>query len=185
MEPGSLTIELEGDRVLLEGLVGPQTPDDLSDFIDRHPSATLYSLRHIEGSVDDEANLEAARILRQHGVTTLVESDGLVASGGTDLFLAGTRRVVEAGACIGVHSWADSLGQEGVDLSDDDPQHDMFLDYYAQMGIDDDFYWFTLDAAPAQGMHWMTRAELEAYGVATEFIGRGDADDRHGADCEE
>ena len=31
------------------------------------------------------------------------------------------------------------------------------------------FYFFTLRAAPAQGMHTMSREEIEGWGVATEW----------------
>ncbi len=167
----SLSIDWDGDQGLVEGTIDSDTPEMLAELLDERPSIALLSLHEIDGSVDDEANLEAARMLREHGITTLVESDGLVASGGTDLFLAGKRRIVEPGACIGVHSWADGSGAEGADLPDDHPDHEPYLDYYHEMGIDVDFYWFTFDAAPADGMHWMSRAEMREFGVATERVG--------------
>ena len=45
--------------------------------------------------------------------------------------------------------------------------HDLYLDYYTDMGIDPSFYWFTLDAAPADSIHWMTSDELIAFGLVT------------------
>ena len=36
------------------------------------------------------------------------------------------------------------------------------------MDIPEDFYWFTLEAAPAEGMHWMTEAEMARYRVHTD-----------------
>ncbi len=39
------------------------------------------------------------------------------------------------------------------------------VDYYADMGIDEEFYWFTLDAASSDGIHWMTQDELSSYGL--------------------
>ena len=36
------------------------------------------------------------------------------------------------------------------------------------MGIPADFYWFTLEAAPADDIHWMSRDEMETYAVVTQ-----------------
>jgi hypothetical protein len=33
------------------------------------------------------------------------------------------------------------------------------------MGVAEAFYWFTLDAASARDIHWMTQEELLTYGV--------------------
>jgi len=35
------------------------------------------------------------------------------------------------------------------------------------MNVDPGFYWFTLDAAPAADIHYMTDDELDRYGFAT------------------
>jgi len=56
----------------------------------------------------------------------------------------------------------------GADLPPDDPEHDLYLDYYADIGISEDFYWFTLDAAPANSIHWMTAEEMDRYGMLTD-----------------
>ena len=42
----------------------------------------------VPGSADDVANLKAGRMLREAGLKTCVPSEGLVASGGVDLFLS-------------------------------------------------------------------------------------------------
>ena len=38
------------------------------------------------------------------------------------------------------------------------------------MGIPEAFYWFTLEAAPPEGMHWMTEEEMKKYGIYTDLI---------------
>jgi hypothetical protein len=43
----------------------------------------------------------------------------------------------------------------------------MYLDYGREMGLPDDFYWFTIDAASPQDIHWMTRTEMEQYNLLT------------------
>ena len=40
--------------------------------------------------------------------------------------------------------------------------------YYREMGISEDFYWFTLQAAPSAGIHNMTRAEIDRLSLDTE-----------------
>ena len=36
------------------------------------------------------------------------------------------------------------------------------------MGIAEDFYWFTLNAADADDIHWMTRTEMKRYKMLTQ-----------------
>jgi hypothetical protein len=86
------------------------------------------------------------------------------------LFLAGTRRIIEPGACVGVHSWA-AEDFTATDISRTSREHDRYLDYYNDVGIDPAFYWFTIKAAPAEGMHWMTPAEVDQYNVSTMSVG--------------
>ena len=69
---------------------------------------------------------------------------------------------------VGVHSWADGSGTEGGDLPRDDPAHDLLLDYYEDIGIDEGFYWFTLQAAASDGIHNMTEEERTRWDIATE-----------------
>lgn len=160
------------------GEIDTPTPDAFADVIAQNPQVTTLVLALVPGSADDDANLELAQMVRDRGLATVVPANGLVASGGTDLFLAGVEREVEPGACLGVHSWAAGDDLEGADLPDDDPEHDVYLDYYDGIGIDEDFYWFTLDAAPAQGMYWMNADDVDTYEVVTEGSGRpGEADD--------
>ena len=92
-------------------------------------------------------------------------AEGLVASGGTDLFLEGTTRILEPRACVGVHAWAadDFTANE---LARSDPEHDLHLDYYADIGIREAFYWFTPEAALAHDMYWITASEVDRFGLA-------------------
>ncbi|WP_052056445.1 hypothetical protein [Colwellia psychrerythraea] len=95
-------------------------------------------------------------------------TDGMVASGGTDMFLAGVNRTIEAGARLGVHSWSDGSGKVALDYPRDHQEHIKYLDYYSVMGIPADFYWYTLEAASAENIHWMTAQEIAQYGILTD-----------------
>ena len=127
----------------------------------RTPIGTLV-FTIVPGSADDDTNLALGRKLRGAGIATYLPARGTVASGGTDLFLSGVRRIVERGARVGVHSWStdNSSVPSAVSLPRDHPEHEKHLNYYRDMGIPEDFYWFTLRAAPPDGMHWMTEEEM-------------------------
>ena len=168
----------EGEFAVMTGEIDESTPGAVRRLLARYPAVTLIVMAHVPGSDDDEANLEAARLIRAAGIDTYLPADGLVASGGTDFFLAGRTRFAEAGACLGVHSWSDSDGYEGASLPRDHPEHRIFLDYYAAMGVPAAFYWYTLNAAPARGMAWMDREAVDRFGIALMPQGAAPGDAR-------
>lgn len=156
----------QGDQIIASGTIDETTLSAFEAVIAKNPEARILVLQYIEGSVDDDANVIFSREVRRAGFDTVVPSNGLVASGGTDLFLAGNRRTLQPGACVGVHSWAGS-GLVATELPEDDPEHDRYLDYFKDIGVDAEFYWYTLFAAPADSMHWMTAAEANQYDMTT------------------
>lgn len=167
-------IYFEDGMAILEG----ELDDSIAPLIERVVTSDARARRmvfeYVPGS-DGDANLLAGRTLKKAGVTTIMEAGGMIASGGTDLFLGGLERIVEEGACIGVHSWADDDERRlPKDIPRDDREHKIYLDYYRDVGIPETFYWFTLNAAPAEGMHWMSRDEIMRFGVATRFIPRSE-----------
>lgn len=156
----------DGDRIVATGAIDHTTLDAFQDITAKNPGITTLVLKRVEGSVDDDANVVLGRMVREAGFDTLVPADGLIASGGTDLFLAGNRRTLEPGACVGVHSWG-GWNIVATELPTDHPEHDRYLDYYRDLGIDPSFYWFTLEAAPAESTHWMTSDEADRYAMTT------------------
>jgi hypothetical protein len=170
----ALTATPDGNAIHLEGVIDQTTPAELTNALALNTAATEILLQNIPGSADDEANLTAARSLRDVGIGTRVPADGVIASGGTDLFLAGAKRQIETGACVGVHSWATGglFGvTEGRDVPRDDPAHQVYLNYYNEMGIPEDFYWYTLEVASAAGIHWMSPADINRFGLTTTPVG--------------
>ena len=178
--------EAEEHVLIMEGEIASSTPDRLRRALDRNPGISEIIMTYVPGSMDDEANLEAARIVRQRGLVTILPTEGLIASGGTDFFLAGVDRIVEHGACVGVHSWsADEMDAPAAQLPKDHEDHKKYLDYYAVVGIDPGFYWYTLEAAPADGMHWMSQAEMNLYRVATKIESPGDGNPPESQPCDD
>ena len=162
------SFKVEGTQAIMTGAIDGKTPKRVEELIEKHPNVRTIVMQDVEGSVDDEANLVAARLIRQNNFKTHVPSNGVIASGGVDFFLAGAERTIETGAKLGVHSWATGDGQTGADVSKDDTQHQLYLKYYEEMDIPSEFYWFTLQAAAAEDIHWMTKDELVQYQMATE-----------------
>ena len=162
-----IQLDVRGDLLFVKGIIDPNSRDDMYRALKDAPNVRVLVFTSIPGSADDETNLAVGRMLRAAGVTTYLPASGLIASGGVDLFLSGAERLVEQGALIGVHSWADGGGLTGDKIARDDPQHDLFLEYYREMGISEDFYWFTLEAAPAEDMHWMSDEEIVRYEIPT------------------
>lgn len=171
-----IEFEAEGAFIYAYGDIDSDVIERFFDVYNDNPDVEILVLEYISGSLDDEVNLEFSQIIRDLDLMTLVPSNGLVASGGTDLFLAGTERLLEPGACVGVHAWATDE-YEGTDVPKSDPVHQDYLSYFRQMGIAEEFYWYTLQAAPASQMHWMTADEVNLFKMTSDPATRmGDQD---------
>lgn len=173
-EPFTLT---ERNGVLVaRGTIDTDAPQIVQAALDAHPDIKTIVTEFLPGSIDDEANLVASRLIHQAGMTTIVPEGGYIASGGTDMFLAGTDRRVEDGACIGVHSWAE-VGlfstTDGRDVPQDDAAHQEYVDFYTDIDINPDFYWFTLQAADADNMHYVSKADMANFGMVTGALPSG------------
>jgi hypothetical protein len=161
-----LRFEVDGTTAYMTGDLSGSAPRKVRALFEENPDLERIELVMCPGSLDDFAALEAARLVREQGVDTHVGSEGEIASGAVDFFIAGVNRSVDDGGLVGVHSWSGGA-LEGNELPRDDPEHALYLDYYDEMGIDEAFYWFTLDAAPSNDIHWMTQDELAEYGLIT------------------
>lgn len=165
-----LKLDLRVELLFVRGVVDGNSYEQMYDVLNNSLRIGTLVFTMVPGSVDDETNLALGRMLRQAGVVTYLPARGTVASGGTDLFLAGVRRIVERGARVGVHSWSADETLSALNLPRDHPAHARYLDYYRDMGIPEDFYWFTLQAAPPEDVHWMTEEEMARYSVYTDLI---------------
>jgi len=154
--------------VYMNGVIGSDTLTVLQELFNSYPQITTLIMQDVPGSMDDEINLLASMEIRNRGINTHIPTDGMVASGGSDMFLAGVKRTIEAGAKIGVHSWSDGSGKVALDYPRDHQAHVIYLDYYNAIGITTDFYWYTLAAASADNIHWMTTEEITQYGILAE-----------------
>lgn len=153
----------------MQGTVNERSPAQLSAVLAENPQVVTIVQLYCPGSDDDDANLAMAREVRARGLSTHLTSTSHIASGCVDFFIAGRRRTMEPGARIGVHAWFDDDDQmEATDYPRDSEEHEMNRKYIADMLGSDAFYWFTIGAASADGMHYMSREEIARYGLLTE-----------------
>lgn len=138
-----------GTTARMAGDVTSATPHQFAAMLAAHPGITRLDLVDCPGSLDEEANLTLARMVRRAGIATHVPAGGSVRSGAVELFLAGARRSAHPSAEFGVHSWRDQDGREAADFAADHPVHAEYLDFYREMGM---------DAARAQAFYAMTNA---------------------------
>ncbi|WGK69029.1 hypothetical protein P0082_11170 [Candidatus Haliotispira prima] len=168
---GDTTLEVKGDKAYLNGTLGTKGYAQFRDLIKNHPEVKTIVLQDVPGSMNDAVNMHTGRIIREAGLTTMVEADSVISSGGVDLFCAGKERIVTKGAQLGIHSW----GGEGLsadDLPRDHPAHQYQIEYFTMcLGetIGPNFYFRTLSAAPAGEMYWMNDEEIKEK-IATQFI---------------
>ncbi len=154
------------DTIYMKGIIYANTLEDIKLVLKENPEITTMVMEYVPGSIDDEVNLLASQEIRKYKINTYIPENGMVASGGTDMFLAGKKRAVHPTAKLGVHSWSGG-NQVALDFPRDHEEHEKYLSYYTEMNIPLDFYWYTLEAAPANDIHWMTTEEIEKYNVVT------------------
>ncbi len=126
---------IAADTVEMTGTVDSHTPAIFRQMLVRYPGIRRIEMLDCDGSVDEEANLRLARMIRRAGISTHVPSQGSVRSGAVELFLAGVSRTAHPDAEFIVHSWIDEDGREANDYPASDPVHAEYLDYYTEMGM--------------------------------------------------
>ena len=62
------------------------------------------------------------------------------------------------------------MRKDGKEYPPEHEQHDIFVDYFDVIERDTSFYWFTLQVAPANGMHFMSKDEIEKYEIVTDWV---------------
>lgn len=162
---GALELDLDAEDetvVYVNGESKTRSYNTILRFLNKNRQVETLVLEDIPGSSDDDFNIKICRLIYERKLTTELVDDSIVESGGADLFACGYKLIAHPDAQIGVHSWSDDYGA-GVDVPRDDPVHSIYLDLYNDVNIDEDFYWFTLQAASADEVHYMTAQEKEQY----------------------
>ncbi len=154
------------DRAVLNGLTDSASPEDFAKMLRLFPAIGMIEMADCPGTVDDDANLRLARMIRAAHLATFVGNRGSVRSGAVELFLAGERRIAAPRAEFAVHSWQDNAGLEADDFAADDPIHQRYLAFYVDMGLSaaqaSAFYAMT-NAASFDSPRWLTTAQFRQY----------------------
>ncbi|WP_112718525.1 hypothetical protein [Moritella yayanosii] len=163
---GDSKLVINGNKATLSGTLGTSTYIQIQNMINTTSVDTLI-LSNVPGSKNDGINMHTGRLIRSAHLTTFMPKNGEAYSGGVDLFAAGSLRIYEMGGKIGVHSWCcTDDGKDAGQLSKNDKAHGAQLTYFREMLGDvkgPEFYFFTINAAPAKGMHLMTPQEMAKY----------------------
>ncbi|MFT7298953.1 MAG: hypothetical protein ACI9WO_001772 [Sphingobacteriales bacterium] len=152
----------------MNGEVETESLADSQDLLEVYPDVNRINIQECGGSGDDDANLELSKLVYNQTMTTHIMVNGLVASGGTNFFLAGRGRSMEDGAMIGVHSWSSGSTEDSSFLRGH-ADHQPYIDYYKTIGFTqkeaEDFCYFTVNAAKSSRRHYMTQEEIQLYKI--------------------
>ncbi|GLQ22054.1 hypothetical protein ACFFUB_08340 [Algimonas porphyrae] len=162
-----LHLVIDDEIAYAHGRTDAESFADIRRQLDSNPQLEKIVLRHVPGTSHLKENVRIARMIRARGLNTHLDSRSFIASGGVDLFLAGVERTMTCGAQIGVHSWQDENGDSPASLGFD-PLEDGMRAFHAEIGIDQDFYHFARDAAPHKSLYFLTREDLERFGILTD-----------------
>ncbi len=160
----STTIEMNGD-------IKRSTLKHFNNLEKSFPNVNRINIKECGGSLDDETNLELSRKIHKKGMHIHLADNGMIASGGVDLFVAGIKRSKGANCKIGVHSWSGN-NETATDFPVGHEYHLPYINYYVSVGFTqqeaEEFYYFTINSAPADSIHWMTDEEISKYHLITE-----------------
>ncbi|AZQ62948.1 hypothetical protein EI427_12070 [Flammeovirga pectinis] len=161
-ELSTASIEIKGEKAYVNGILGKTFYKRLQKALKENPQINTLILQQIPGSINDDWNVKSCLLIYKQGINTELLENSVVESGGADLFVSGKRLIIVEGAKIGVHSWAGSE-KAAIEYPKDHDEHKIFLDLYTTVKIDTSFYWYTLKAAPAEDIHYMTSGEISKY----------------------
>lgn len=161
------SLQVEGDKLYVMDILNSKTFGQMKAIIEENPQVETLVFTAMPGSIDDETTFAMGRWLREQGLNTHLTAKSAIASGAVDLFLSGVERTMEDGAQLGVHSWGDG-SRQASDYPKSSPEHDLNKSYIVDMGVPEDFYWFTIYEAPADKISWMTQEDVIKYGLLTQ-----------------
>ena len=164
---------LPGDTTLeMNGVIGSSSLNDFNTLYTSFPTVTTINIKDCDGSMDDETNLQLSTRVHQLGINIHLLENGLIASGGVDFFLAGIQRTKGNNTRVGVHSWSDGNRAQATNFIVGHANHLPYINYYVSVGFTqqqaEDFYYFTINTATAENIHWMTTTEISTYNIITQ-----------------
>jgi len=168
---GIFSVLIDKTTVEMKGTIQSKSLQNFNKLYSQYPNIQKIFISNCDGSMDDEVNLLLSERIHKLKIKTHLMDNGLIASGGVDFFLAGNERTKGRNTKIGVHSWAgaDKNGKEvsAKDFPIGHENHLPYITYYQKIGFTqkeaEAFYYFTINAASAETIHWMTEEEINQY----------------------
>jgi len=170
-----ISFEVVENVAYMQGVMDSTIPHLISNLISHYPEVDTIVMTKVFGTIDFSATLEAGRLLRDACLTTVVPSYGKITSGGVHFFMSGCKRVVEFGGKLGIHTWKyatyDAAGEitggmTAMDFPKGSPEHNIYLDYQATMGIPESYYWFMANT-PFENMYFLRPSEIVEFNMTT------------------
>jgi len=150
--------------------MGNNIDNQFENLIDDYPNIVLVTFGECPGSRNDESMFRAATLLRNSGIDTHLPANSIIESGAVDFYLAGNTRTRESGSLIGVHAWSDG-NNSATDYPIGHSEHQLYIDYYIFCGYSvedaEELYYFIINAAPPNDIHYMNEEEVEKYQITT------------------
>jgi len=154
--------------VFMNGDMGNRIDIEFENLIEDYPDINLVIFGNCPGSRNDESMMDAAIMLRNNGIDTHLPTTSIIESGAVDFYLAGNTRTRESGSKIGVHAWSDG-NNSATDYPVGHIEHQLYIDHYIFCGYTEEeseaLYYFIINAAPPDGMYYMTEEEIEEYKI--------------------
>lgn len=166
------TFNVEWNTVTMNNEINSKTLGQLKKVFEENPKIDTLVMWNVPGSIDDDANLKTAEWISKKNLTFILNSDSEIASWWTDFFLAWKNRVIYDWAKVWVHSWWTPFDQ-AKDFPKWHEYHLPYIEYYKKIWMtqkeSEDFYYFTINAAPIKDIYWMTNEELIKYWFTKEI----------------
>lgn len=167
---GLTTVSVVANNLYLLGTFDEYTADYVISELKKNPQVNRIVLTANGGSINEQETLRLGRYIRSLNLDTHLIKGGVAASGGVSLLLSGVKRSVGQDGLVGVHAWASCSDIEqtcrpATDFKRDDRAHDLHRDYILEMLGEDDFYWYSIEAAAHDTIHWLNKSELKRFKV--------------------
>lgn len=163
---GIFKMSEDKEIVEMNGTINSSSLSNFNKLLAKYPTIKKINIKNCDGSSDDAVNLQLSKKVYDLNIEIHLNNKAEIASGGVDFFLAGKKRTRGTGTRIGVHSWSNGI-YEATDFPEGHANHLPYINYYKSVGFTDAeakaFYYFTIKAARASSIHWMTEAEIIKY----------------------
>ncbi len=165
---GIFKVLTDDTTVEMDGTIGSSSLTKFNSLVASFPNVNKINIKNCDGASDDTVNLQLSANVHQMGINIHLMDNGEIASGGVDFFVAGIQRTKGSNTKIGVHSWAGE-NVTATDFPVGHANHLPYINYYVSVGFTqqqaEDFYYFTINTAPADSIHWMTDPEISQYNL--------------------